>query len=460
MGLELSHNGEAERACLGSLLVGGTKAMGMIAHLLEPSDFYFGSHQTVFAACIDLFQKGEAIDIVTVSNYIRSHKSLAPDFNNALEEIGGSSFIAELSGEIVTTWNIAEYARIVQHHASLRNVLRAAQNIARLSQDQSTDLGTLLDKAEKELQRATRSRRAQEDVLEIADLNDYMEIARTERSADGQIRGLSTGLFKVDKMTQGFLPGELMILSGQTSHGKTQLSNNITKKAVDAGKRVMFITMEMTKKEIADRFNHLTNDKDIGEGKVLLNMHADLKYTDVTKLIEKAKERGCDLVIIDHLHYFSRSVDNATAEVSKIVKEFKGAAVKYEIPIILLCHVRKMPPKKHPTLEDLRDSSLIAQDADMVLIVWRDESPNAADPFKVEVTLHKNRNRQKKHRREFLYADGMKLLEDEPAGPVADEKKQEYYEQNARLLGERDDDNEDDLSFETEVGEAAGLKDF
>mgnify|MGYP000860233375 CR=1 FL=1 len=217
----------------------------------------------------------------------------------------------------------------------------------------------------------------------------------------------------------------------------TQLSNNIMLNAALNGHKVMFVTMEMTKQETADRFNLLTNDQDIGDGKIFLNMRSDLAYTDVTKLIEKAKERGCELVVIDHLHYFSRSIENATQEVSKIVKEFKSAAIKYELPIILICHVRKMEPKKHPTIDDLRDSSLIAQDADLVLIVWRDQRPEAVAPNEVEVVLWKNRNRQKKHRRDFLYADGMKLVEQDPT-PADDKERRRHAANAARMTGDKE----------------------
>lgn len=237
-------------------------------------------------------------------------------------------------------------------------------------------------------------------------------------------------------------PSHLFVVKDCIVTHNTQLANNIILNTVNNGHKVMFVTMEMTKQETADRFNMLTGDTDIGEGKVFLNMRSDLAYTDVTKLIERGKEKGCELVVIDHLHYFSRSVENATQEVSKIVKEFKQAAVLYEMPVILICHVRKMAPKKHPTLEDLRDSSLIAQDADMVLIVWRDESPNATNPFEVEVTLWKNRNRQKKHRRDFLYANGMKLEETDNASPAVKQEAQNYAAQTARMLGEKDDDLE------------------
>lgn len=232
-------------------------------------------------------------------------------------------------------------------------------------------------------------------------------------------------------------PSHLFVIKDCIVTHNTQLSNNIMLNAALNNHKVMFITMEMTKQETADRFNMLTQDEDIGEGKIFLNMRSDLAYTDVTKLIERAKERACDLVVIDHLHYFSRSIENSTQEVSKIVKEFKGAAIKYELPIILICHVRKMEPKKHPTIDDLRDSSLIAQDADIVLIVWRDQRPDTTTPNEVEVVLWKNRNRQKKHRRDFLYAEGLKLVEEDKR-PAEDKERQRIAANTARITGDKE----------------------
>lgn len=395
-------NDDAERAVVGAILIDGNYSLKRIDHILKPEDFFDKRLKVIYEHSKKLYDAGVEPDLLTLSDSLSQ--------GGWLDVIGGASFMTELTNYVPTATRVDAYAKIVAKYANARRLLTASRDIAQLTHE-DISIDELVSRAEERLKGVTRAAIDAESKFEIVDLQPYMTQAREHREPEGTIKGLSTGLYKVDKMTQGFVPGELMIVSGQTSHGKTQLSNNIILNVAKANKKVMFITMEMTKQETADRFNMLTADQDIGEGKIFLNMRSDLAYTDVTKLIEKAKERGCDLVVIDHLHYFSRSVENATQEVSKIVKEFKGAAVHYEIPIILICHVRKMDPKKHPTIEDLRDSSLIAQDADMVLIVWRDERPDAANPNEVEVTLWKNRNRQKKHRRDFLYAEGMVLSE-------------------------------------------------
>ena len=429
---------DAERAVLGSILIGGNTSLKQIDHLITKDDFYVKENGIIYEAMQHLHNEGTEIDIITLSNRLRDTGWL---------DVIGLGELTMLTNDVMTSTRIVSYAKIVTKCASLRNIIEAARDVAGMTQNYDGDMDTLLVKAEERINGVTRTAARQQNKLELVDLQEHMTLAREHREPEGTIKGLSTGLQKIDKMTQGFVPGELMIISGQTSHGKTQLANNIILNTVNNGHRVMFVTMEMTKQETADRFNMLTGDQDIGTGKVYLNMRSDLAYTDVTKLIERAKEKGCELVVIDHLHYFSRSVENATQEVSKIVKEFKQAAVQYEIPVILICHVRKMAPKKHPTIEDLRDSSLIAQDADMVIIVWRDEAPNATNPFEVEVTLWKNRNRQKKHRRDFLYANGMKLEEQDTASDAKKKEAHDYAAQTARMLGEKDDLELDDLEW-------------
>lgn len=424
-------NEDAEKSYIGCVLIDGNEVLKQTRHIVGADDFFDRHISLIFKACVYLYDSGIEPDLLTITDRLKSTKDL--------DTVGGSATLASYTDHVPTTGHAVHYAKLVAKYATLRRILTAARDIGQMSQDSDLDLDELLVKAETRLKGVTRDSKLQQDRLEIVDLQDYMTQAREHREPEGTIKGLSTGLQKIDKMTQGFVPGELMIISGQTSHGKTQLSNNIMLSVAKNNHKVMFVTMEMTKLETADRFNSLTKDQDIGHGKIYLNMRSDLAYTDVTRMIERAKEMGCDLVVIDHLHYFSRSIENATQEVSKIVKEFKSAAVQYDVPIILICHVRKMAPKKHPTLEDLRDSSLIAQDADMVLIVWRDEAPGAQNPLEVEVTLWKNRNRQKKHRRDFLYADGLTLKEDDPR-PVDQREAQRQAANTARMLGEKDDD--------------------
>lgn len=425
---ETPFNEDAELAVLRCILIDGNEVFKRIGHIVSADDFYEKRYRIIFEHSKKLYDAGIEPDLLTLSDSLRTE--------GWLDVIGGSAFLTEATNHVPTMVGAVNYAKIVAKYATARRILAASRDIASMTQE-DISIDELVAKAEDRLKGVTRAAVQAESKFEIVDLQPYMTQAREHREPEGTIKGLSTGLKKVDDMTQGFVPGELMIISGQTSHGKTQLSNNIMLNAALNDHKVMFVTMEMTKQETADRFNMLTKDQDIGEGKIFLNMRADLAYTDVTKLIEKAKEKGCDLVVIDHLHYFSRSVENATQEVSKIVKEFKSAAVTYELPIILICHVRKMAPKKHPTIEDLRDSSLIAQDADMVLIVWRDDSPSSTNPNEVEVTLWKNRNRQKKHRRDFLYADGMKLVENDPR-PKADIEAQRHAANAARITGDKE----------------------
>ena len=148
---------------------------------------------------------------------------------------------------------------------------------------------------------------------------------------------------------------------------------------------------------------------------------------------------GCDMVIIDHLHFFSRSTDNQTNEISKITKEFKEAAVQYEIPLLLLCHIKQGDTTKRPTLESLKGSSSIAQDADIILTVWRDDRPTATDPFKTEVLRLAHRSAERAITHIELFGEGIRLLEERP--PTTEQQKQ-WVEDNEKMLGETDDEDD------------------
>ena len=215
---ETPYNVEAEVQVLGCIIVSGFDAMRKISHILTPEDFYDDRNKQVFKAAADIYRNNVEPDLITISDHLKNSGSL--DF------VGGYAGLSELTNDLVSTVRVVYYAKIVSKYAVARRLLQAAREIGELTQDVS-DVSELVEKAEAKLKGVTREARDADERLEIVDLQPYMTLAREHREPEGTIKGLSTGLQKVDKMTQGFVPGELMIISGQTSHGKTQLSNNI-----------------------------------------------------------------------------------------------------------------------------------------------------------------------------------------------------------------------------------------
>jgi len=246
----------------------------------------------------------------------------------------------------------------------------------------------------------------------LVPMSDFIEEAKLIYANKGKVQGLSTGIRAVDEMTMGMLGGELIVIGGQSSHGKTQLSTNIAFHIAQSGKRVTFVTMEMTKPGITNRFMQVARTENIGHLQIDFQQASSLDHQDISFIMKKAKERGSEIIIIDHLHYFTRSQDNMSAEIGIIVKNFSEFAKVHNMPVVLISHTTKLRAKQRPEMQDLRDSSFIAQDADIVLMVWSDLD---GSPEEVEVLLRKNRNRGLGVRKKYLYRDdGGLLSEDEP----------------------------------------------
>ena len=399
---------ESERAVLGSILIDGKEAMKKVGHILTEKDFYGDRHRWIYLAMSDMYKNQQDIDVVTVYEFLKE-KML-------IDEIGGAAYLTTLTNDVHVSSHVVTHAKTVARRAVLRNIIMASKDIMQMTQGgQNADLDNLLEKAEERLRGVTRGASKLEDKLGTVDLEEWRQVARDTEDRSGQVRGISTGLKGIDEMLEGFEPGEMMILTGHTKHGKSRLAANIAKNVAAQGKKVLYINTEMTKLQMGRRFNAMLGEEKL-KGQILLNDKAGLTYNNVLQIMERAKEKGIDLVIVDHLHFFSRSVDNQTSEISKIAKDFKDAAVEFELPLIMLCHLQQADTKKKPTLQMIKNSSSIAQDADIVIAVWMDDRPDSpGDETQVLRLAHRSAGGTKK--RHFLYNDGMKLSETKPSVP-------------------------------------------
>lgn len=231
--------------------------------------------------------------------------------------------------------------------------------------------------------------------FEIHPLKESMEVAVHRLSHPELLDGYATGYSKLDGLIGGFAKGELIVIGGGTGQGKTQFAQSLILNLALNNIPVLFFTLEMSRVETTIRFMRMVKSKcdpitlpDLpiyyyGGNGVSLNI--------LEEAIARSVEMGVKAVFIDHLHFFARSVDNQSTEVGNITRKIKLLARKYDVPIILISHIRKMNnPEKRPDLDDLRDSSFIAQDSDFVLMIWRDLTKN--DRL-LEVYVRKIRNR-------------------------------------------------------------------
>jgi replicative DNA helicase len=274
----------------------------------------------------------------------------------------------------------------------------------------------LLNEVPPELARATRKKRTAR-----VPIQDYIEPAKEIQKLNGQVQGLSTGFKGTDDLTLGLTAGELIVVSGPPSSGKTQLTTHWAYYNGKLQHKVLFVTMEMTKPQMTERFMGAskTDLAELTHGIIEYQKEDELASVDIPLLVGDAVKDGTELIIIDHLQYFSDDSDeNEARQLGRITKEFKLAAVTNKVPVVLIVHITKLKDGKRPTGNDLRGSSLIRQHADQLLLVYRDERPGAtvAEANTVEITNWKNRLRGLRpgFRKRVFYADGPKLSETAP----------------------------------------------
>lgn len=252
---------------------------------------------------------------------------------------------------------------------------------------------------------------------DVAWLKEFEEEALEAIAHEGEYQGVHTGYLGIDNLLGSLLPGELLTIGGDTGHGKSLLAMNIAQNAyASEQKPVLMVNLELTRPQAVQRFYNLSGAEHDYSG-IMIQRASAVGYKDIDIIMKKAKAEGASLVVIDHLHFFSRSHDNETRELSRITKHFKECAVENELPVILLSHVtptRKMDGDGEvtktvkPGLHNLKGSSSIEQDSDMVGFVFRSQD----DPTTMEFYLRKNRSRPLNTKSAYLKQDGWKLTED------------------------------------------------
>lgn len=416
----MPHNIDAEQAVLGSMFL-SKYALQKCVENLEPDLFYLDAHNKIFTVLRDLLEKGTPIDITTVTAELDNKKWL--------KSIGGVSYITDLMDGVASAANIDEYIKIVNDKAILRRLIEEATNIVTEGYNSSDSLNEVLDNAETKILNVVKTRKGTEfrtiqDVL-FKTQADLEKLAQTK----GEITGIASGFYDLDKVTSGFHPNELIIIAARPAMGKTAFALNLATNIAMKDKRtVALFNMEMGAEQLAMRMlssvgqidgyklksGHLEHNdwKRINEA---ISRLADTKiFIDDTPGMTiseiKAKCRrlasssdGLGIVIIDYLTLIqgsSRYSGNRQQEVSEISRALKTMAMELQIPVIALAQLSRNVEgreDKRPLLSDLRESGSIEQDADLVAFLYRDDyytKQVSENPFvsESEFIIAKHRN--------------------------------------------------------------------
>lgn len=415
-------NKEAEQAVLGSVFLNPQKLVE-VAEFVTAEDFYVRAHRLIFAALSALSDRDEAIDVVTVQDYLDAH--------NQLDDIGGVGYVVELADAVPTAANAVYYAKIVAEKAQVRRLIATAESIAARGYDEQADVPALLETASDEILTVadTTKRSGFRHIKDV--LNATVSQIDKLYQNDSEITGLPTGFKDLDKITTGLHDGELVIIAARPAVGKTAFALNIAQNVgTKTGKTVAIFSLEMGAEQLVSRMlcaegsidaNHLrTGQLDEQEWESLVVAMGSLSQADIfiddtpgirmaqirSSCLKLQQEHDLGLVVVDYLQLIEGSGENRQQEVSAISRAMKKLAKELGVPVIALSQLSRgveQRQDKRPVLSDIRESGSIEQDADIVAFLYRedyyrsdddsdDEDQGDQNVGPVEVIIEKNRS--------------------------------------------------------------------
>ncbi len=410
-------NLEAEQVVLGSLLI-DKNAIIKVADILLPEDFYSPGHEKIYESILELYEKHQPIDIVSLTNKLKEKE--------LLKDIGGSGYLADLTNQVATSSNIEHYADIVREKKSFRDLIRVSAEITEDVFDSGKDLKDLLPIVEKKIFDISQKSTPQ-NLLPIKDhLTGAYE--RMAKLADGgsKLRGVGTGFQALDNKLSGLQRSDLIIIGGRPSSGKTSLALDIARNASLAGHTVGVFSLEMSREQVIDRvisaesqvplwniltgrikgdseFAMIQNALDnLSKTKLFIDDSPSLGVLEMQSMAQRLQmEHGLDLLIVDYLQLIrarTRS-DNMVQQITEISRNLKALARQLKVPVLALSQLSRgveQRDHKEPRLSDLRDSGSIEQDADVVLFIYRkdndpnDPNTNVQNATKIKIAKHRN----------------------------------------------------------------------
>jgi len=420
-------NLEAEQSLLGSFLL-DKDALIKVADSVTPGDFYDDKHRIIYESILDLYRKHEPIDLLSLGNILEERKHL--------ERIGGRTYLVHLSNAVPTASHVAHYANIVTKKATLRRLLKAANDISALGYDQSDDIEVVLDEAEQKLFSVSQNylKTAFTPIKELLG-TAFDRIDELHRDS-GKLRGTPTNFTDLDTILGGLQKSDLVVLAARPSCGKTSLALDIVRHAATKSKIPTGIfSLEMSKEQLTDRMicaeanvnlwnlrNGKLSDKGnnddftrighalgtLSEAPIYIDDTATVNVMEIrTKARRLQMEQGLGLLIIDYLQLMEGRAsgynENRTQEISQITRGLKSIARELNIPVLALSQLSRqveLTKPAIPKLAHLRESGSIEQDADVVMFIYRkavdknyrldDLSPEERNTAEIHISKHRN----------------------------------------------------------------------
>ena len=409
----LPHDIAAEQAVLGALLI-DTDGMAAVRDILDADDFYAEKHANIYRAAGALSDRGEPIDTLT----LRAELERA----GALDRSGGIEYVAELSLLVPTSASITHYAKIVADHALRRRLIKAAGEVSTSGFDISQDAETVLDDAEQKIFRVSDSKHTVEAQHIAPVLKDTWELLETRLQKKQIVHGVPTNYTRLDAITQGLQPGELVILAARPSVGKTSFALNIARNAAVLGKKpVAIFSLEMTKQSLVQRlicseamvdahllstgqadsaaFQRIARAMDtLTQANIWIDDTPSLPISHLRARARRMRvQHKIELVVVDYLQLMRGGrTESRVQEVSDISSGLKSIAKELQIPVLALSQLSRESERREnrkPQLSDLRESGSIEQDADVVLFLYRPGMhKEEIDRSVTELLVEKNRN--------------------------------------------------------------------
>lgn len=385
---------EAEQAALGAMLL-EREAIARAVELLRPEDFYREAHRTIYQGIIDLFNRNEPVDLITLGEWLKAHEQL--------EAIGGALYLTTIMQQVPTAAGIGNYATIIRNKSLQRQLIKAADEIMTAAYQSDRDLEELVDESEQKIF-AIAERNLSSGFSSLQDLvkQQFYNIEDTKISGlPGS--GLNTGFSELDAITAGLQPSDLIVLAARPSMGKTALALNIARNVAvspQENNTVAVFSLEMSKEQLAlrllcsearvtqDNVRHaMISDDDMGrlaqaveklwDCPIFIDDTPSISVLEMRGKCRRLKaERGLGLIVIDYLQLMNCPVraDNRVQEIAIIARGLKALAREMKVPVIALSQLSRMVEQRsprRPQLSDLRESGAIEQDADLVLFLYR-----------------------------------------------------------------------------------------